>query len=87
MEKQWLPVSDIAARLKVSKDTAFFWSTEDAMPTHEGGGLWKLQASEIDDLMRASAAANSDETSRQITPMSVAAPATATMAGKKKERP
>jgi excisionase family DNA binding protein len=53
----WLSADDIAAHLGVTKDTVYTWIAEKAMPAHKVGRLWKFQASEIDDWVRAGAAA------------------------------
>ena len=58
MAEPWLSADDIAAHLGVTKDTVYTWIAEKAMPAHKVGRLWKFQASEIDDWVRAGAAAS-----------------------------
>jgi excisionase family DNA binding protein len=57
----WLSADDIAAHLGVTKDTVYTWIAEKAMPAHKVGRLWKFQASEIDDWVRAGAASSDAE--------------------------
>ena len=64
----WLSADDIAAHLGVTKDTVYTWIAEKAMPAHKVGRLWKFQASEIDDWVRAGAAASDEEAPQQLTP-------------------
>ena len=61
MAEPWLSADDIAAHLGVTKDTVYTWIAEKAMPAHKVGRLWKFQASEIDDWVRAGAAASDDD--------------------------
>ena len=63
MAEPWLSADDIAAHLGVTKDTVYTWIAEKAMPAHKIGRLWKFQASEIDDWVRAGAAASDPESS------------------------
>ena len=58
MAEPWLSADDIAAHLGITKDTVYTWIAEKAMPAHKVGRLWKFQASEIDDWVRAGAAAS-----------------------------
>lgn len=61
MAEPWLSAGDIAAHPGITKDTVFTWIAEKAMPAHKVGRLWKFQASEIDDWVRAGAAAGDYE--------------------------
>ena len=61
MAEPWLSADDIAAHLGVTKDTVYTWIAEKDMPAHKVGRLWKFQASEIDDWVRAGAAASDQE--------------------------
>ena len=54
----WLSADDIAAHLGVTKDTVYTWIAVKAMPAHKVGRLWKFQASEIDNWVRAGAVAS-----------------------------
>lgn len=74
MAEPWLSADDIAAQLGATKDTVYTWISEKAIPAHKVGRLWKFQASEINDWVRAGAAASDDETDQQPTQMSAVAP-------------
>lgn len=63
MAEPWLSADDIAAHLGVTKDTVYTWIAEKAMPAHKVGRLWKFQASEIDEWVRAGAVASDAEPS------------------------
>ena len=56
MPEPWLSADDIASHLGVTKDTVYAWIAEKAMPAHKIGRLWKFQASEVDDWVRAGGA-------------------------------
>ena len=62
MSERWLSADDIAIHLGVTKDTVYSWIADKAMPAHKIGRLWKFQASEVDEWVRSSGAAVSDET-------------------------
>lgn len=68
MAEPWLSADDIAAHLGVTKDTVYTWIAEKAMPAHKVGRLWKFQASEIDDWVRAGAAASDQPPPVEATP-------------------
>ena len=74
MAEPWLSADDIATHLGVTKDTVYTWIAEKAMPTQRVPHLWKFQASEIDDWVRAGAAVSDHEAPQQVTPKSVVAP-------------
>lgn len=63
MAEPWVSAEDIAAHLGVTKDTVYTWIVDKAMPAHKIGRLWKFQASEIDDWVRAGAAASDPKSS------------------------
>ena len=52
MAESWLSADDIAAHLGITKDTAYTWIADRAMPAHKIGSLWKFQTSEIDEWVR-----------------------------------
>ena len=52
MAESWLSADDIAAHLGITKDTAYTWIADRAMPAHKIGRLWKFQASEVDEWVR-----------------------------------
>lgn len=60
MTEAWLSVEDIAVHLGISKDTVYTWVANKGMPAHKVGRLWKFQASEIDDWVRAGGAATKE---------------------------
>jgi len=57
-----------------TNDTVETWKAGKAMPAGYDACLWKFEASEIDDSIRAGRSVD-DETIRQLTPMSVVEPA------------
>lgn len=59
MPEPWLFADDDATYLGVSKDTVCKWIAEKVIPIHKIGRLWKFQASEIDDWVRAGGASAS----------------------------
>lgn len=61
MAELWLAADDIATYLGITKDTVHTWIAEKAMPAHKVGRLWKFQASEIDDWVRAGAASSAPQ--------------------------
>ena len=67
MAEPWLSADDIAAHLGVTKDTVYTWIAEKAMPAHKVGRLWKFQASEIDDGVRAGAAASAEASAPRVS--------------------
>ncbi|MCX0277266.1 DNA-binding protein [Nocardia zapadnayensis] len=61
MAELWLSADDIAANLGVTKDTAYTSNAEKAVPAHKVGRPREYQDCEIDELVRAGAAASSAE--------------------------
>lgn len=61
MSEPWLSADDIAAHLGVTKDTVYSWISDQAMPAHKVGRLWKFQASEVDAWVRSGGAAVADD--------------------------
>lgn len=52
MAEPWLSADDIAAHLGITKDTVYTWITDQRMPAHKVGRLWKFQTSEVDEWVR-----------------------------------
>lgn len=48
MKDRWLSVAEIAKYLGVSRDTVYTWASQDKMPAHKVGRLWKFRFSQID---------------------------------------
>ena len=61
MAEPWLSADDIAAHLGITKDTIYTWIAEKDMPAHKVGRLWKFQASEIDNWVRAGATSSGSQ--------------------------
>lgn len=59
MAELWLSADDIAANLGVTKDTAYTSNAAKAVPAHKVGRPREFQDCEIDELVRAGAAASS----------------------------
>ena len=53
MANRWMSVSEIAVHLGVSRDTVYRWSEHRGMPAHKVGRLWKYNADEVDEWVRA----------------------------------
>ena len=60
MSEPWLSADDIAEHLGVTKDTIYAWISDNGMPAHKVGRLWKFQASEVDDWVRRGDSAATD---------------------------
>ena len=58
MSEPWSSAEEIAAHLGVTKDTVYTWVADKAMPAHKVGRLWKFQASEVDEWVRAGGTAS-----------------------------
>ncbi|WP_228759887.1 helix-turn-helix domain-containing protein [Pseudactinotalea sp. HY158] len=61
MAELWLSADGIAACLGIAKDTVYTSTAEKAMPTQGVRRLWKFQASEIDDRVRAGVATSNHQ--------------------------
>lgn len=57
MVEQWLYADNIAEHLGVSEDTTYTLSSDENMPAHKVGRLWKFQPSESEEPMRPDGAA------------------------------
>jgi len=64
--ERWLSVEEIASHLGVSKDTIYTWLSQQKIPSHRVGKLWKFRQSEVDQWVLAGSAASfkNKETSR-----------------------
>ena len=58
MSEPWSSAEEIAAHLGVTKDTVYTWVAGKAMPAHKVGRLWKFQACEVDEWVRAGGTAS-----------------------------
>jgi excisionase family DNA binding protein len=52
----WLSVEQIAEHLGVTRDSIYRWIEHKGLPAHRLGRLWKFQACEVDDWVRAGGA-------------------------------
>ena len=55
--ERWLSVDEIAANLGMYPDTVYKWIERKKLPAHKVGRLWKFKATEVDDCVRESVAA------------------------------
>ncbi|MGE3541753.1 MAG: helix-turn-helix domain-containing protein [Candidatus Tectimicrobiota bacterium] len=53
MAEAWVLVEEVAAHLRVTKDSIYRWIEHKALPAHKIGCLWKCQLSEVDAWDRA----------------------------------
>ena len=58
MEDRWLSISEICKYLGVSNDTVYKWIDKHKMPAHRMGRLWKFKKDEVDEWVKAGAAAH-----------------------------
>ncbi|MFC1764903.1 helix-turn-helix domain-containing protein [Planctomycetota bacterium] len=49
---RWLSVDEIAEYLGIKRDTVYKWISQDRMPAHKVGRLWKFKAKEVDQWVR-----------------------------------
>ena len=52
MDERWLSVDEIAIHLGIKKDTVYKWISEERMPAHRMGRLWKFVKDEVDDWVK-----------------------------------
>ena len=50
--EKWSSIEELAAHLKVHKDTIRLWIKKNEIPAHKIGKLWRFKISEIDDWVR-----------------------------------
>ena len=48
LEDRWLSVDEIALYLGVSADTIYRWRSNQQIPAHKIGRMWKFKKSEVD---------------------------------------
>ena len=51
-EESWVGVDDVAAHLRVAKDSVYRWIEERRLPAYRVGRLFRFKLSEIDDWVR-----------------------------------
>ena len=56
MTEPWVSVDQIAEHLGVTRDSIYRWIDRKGLPAHRVGRLWKFQASEVDEWVRAGGA-------------------------------
>ena len=56
MTEPWISVDKIAEHLGVTRDSIYRWIDRKGLPAHRVGRLWKFQASEVDEWVRAGGA-------------------------------
>lgn len=52
MEDRWMSVDEIAAHLRVSRDTVYLWIDNRGLPASKVGRLWKFKRDEVDEWVR-----------------------------------
>ena len=52
IEERWVGVGDVAAHLKVAKDSVYRWIEQRKLPAHRVGRLYRFKLSEIDEWVR-----------------------------------
>ena len=64
IEERWVGVDDVAAHLKVAKDSVYRWIEQRNLPAHRVGRLFRFKLSEIDEWVR-----QDDERERSPNPV------------------
>ena len=57
----WVSVDDIAAHLRVAKESVYRWIEKKGLPAHRMGRLWRFKVSEVDQWVRQGSAAQDSE--------------------------
>ncbi|MFC1652830.1 helix-turn-helix domain-containing protein [Planctomycetota bacterium] len=57
---RWLSVDEIAEYLGIKRDTVYKWISQDRMPAHKVGRLWKFKVAEVDQWVRDGKAGTSE---------------------------
>jgi len=58
-EEKWVGVEDVAAHLKVNKDSIYRWIDKTGLPVHRVGRLFRFKLSEVDEWVKSGGAAES----------------------------
>ena len=58
MEDRWLSVEEIGTYLGVKRDTVYKWISDNALPAHKIGRLWKFKKDEVDAWVRSGGASD-----------------------------
>lgn len=56
MEDRWLSVEEIATYLGIKRDTVYRWISENRMPAHRMGRLWKFRKEDVDEWVKSGGA-------------------------------
>lgn len=51
-ESRWVSMNEICKHLGISRDTAIKWISNEDLPAHKIGRLWRFQIQEVDDWVR-----------------------------------
>jgi excisionase family DNA binding protein len=51
-DESWVSVDDVAAHLRVAKDSIYRWIDSKAFPAHRVGRLLRFKLSEVDEWVR-----------------------------------
>lgn len=59
--ERWVTVDDVAAHLRVTRDTVYRWMNAKSLPAHRLGRSWRFRLSEIDDWVRGGCGADDQQ--------------------------
>lgn len=59
--ESWSSVEEIAAHLRVSKETIYRWLEKNKIPAHRVGKQWRFKTSEVDEWVRSGNASENRE--------------------------
>ena len=59
-EEGWVDVADVAAHLRVNKDSIYRWVHTKGFPAHRLGRLLRFRLSEVDEWVKTTSARDSD---------------------------
>ena len=59
-EEGWVDVADVAAHLRVNKDSIYRWVHTKGFPAHRLGRLLRFRLSEVDEWVKTNSARDSD---------------------------
>lgn len=51
-EGRWVSINEICKHLSISRDTVIKWISNEDLPAHKIGRLWRFQIQEVDDWVR-----------------------------------
>jgi excisionase family DNA binding protein len=60
----WFSVEEVAAHLRVSKETVYRWLEKGKIPAHRVGKQWRFKPTEVDEWVRSGSASDNREEAR-----------------------